>query len=94
MIGAVGWRWTFRICGGYGMAIAIVTFLIMREPPRESAEEEAEEPRGLMTQATIDIDGIDLNRAGAKSLAAAGAEIGEIAPLDEQLKDNLMKKPT
>ena len=34
----VGWRMSYKICGGFGICTAIVGIIMVREPPREILE--------------------------------------------------------
>jgi len=41
----IGWRAAFSICGGIGIVYAIPLLLILRDAPRTTATEDAEQPR-------------------------------------------------
>ena len=38
LISVVGWRWTFKITGIFGAAIAVVSLIVIREPIRNDSK--------------------------------------------------------
>ena len=43
VIVVTGWRGAYRVCGAFGVVIAVVGLFTMRDPPREIVEKEHEE---------------------------------------------------
>jgi len=43
LIVITGWRTAYQVCGSFGMALAILGFFTMKNPPRDKVEKEFED---------------------------------------------------